>query len=312
VDAGLYFMSDMKIKLCFMNTTIFKANFKSIVGLVAITLLGVCGCSGISMMIKSSTEIKEVPSFYGIPYEEMWIDTDEGGKLHAYFVSGWPERPLVVFFHGNAGNISNRVSNLCYLRTIGVPIVIFDYRGYGLTEGTPTDENSLYGDGRAVVQYMKSRGWELDNMVYFGRSMGGAIALEMAIVDPPAGLVLEGAWTSMKQESRHFMPFFYYTVGWWAFPDIFNNVEKIGSLKVPLVLIHGSEDKIVPTWMSEKLYEEAPDPKSLHIIEGAGHSDSHLVGDSDYWNVWLDFLNANGFEADILPENMVCEDGPVK
>ncbi len=280
-----------------------------VVILVDILLLS---CSPIRMMVRTSTEIKEMPELYGIPYEEIWIGSADQSRLHAYYISGWPERPVVVFFHGNAGNISDRVPNLCSLRTIGTPILIFDYRGYGQTEGKPKNEQSFYEDGRAAISFLKSRGWEASRMIYYGRSMGAAMALQMAIEDPPAGLVMEAGWTSMKAEVRHSTPFLYYTVGWWGIPDIFNSIEKIEQLQVPLVLIHGDQDRIVPPWMSEELYKKAPKPKSLHVILGGRHSDNHLVGGSIYWDIWISFLNDLGVNVEIIPENKVCEDDPVK
>lgn len=279
--------------------------------ILSIFSLAVVACSPMSVMVKTSPDITEVPSMYGLPYEEIWFETDDGVELHAYFVSGFPGRPIIVFFHGNSANISDSVVNLCYLRTIGTPVFVFDYRGYGISEGQPRKEDDFYQDGKGAIKYLQKRGWKPSDMIYYGRSMGGAIALQVALEEPPAGLVLEGAWTSLRKEARHTSPFLYYLIGWWGIPDIFNNLEKIHRLEVPLLIIHGDQDTVVPTEMSWAIYKEAPDPKVLNIVKGGGHSNSHLADGENYWNQWIVFLEAQGFSAEIIPENKVCEDGPI-
>lgn len=249
------------------------------------------GCSIANRFIfSSSTEIIAHPDQYGLPYQEVSFPSENGIALHGWMVPGAPEKPLVLFFHGNAANISHRVEYLRYLNDLGLSIFIFDYRGFGKSEGYPTDEGDLYFDARGALNYLKSKGWDRSQLIYLGRSMGAAVALQLSLEAPPKYLVLEAPFTSLHDIAQKTMPIIYATVGWWSLQDQFKNLEKIPQLNAPLLLIHGDRDHIVPIEMSQKLFANAPQPKKLLTVPGAGHSNAFRMKGDVYRQAWLDII----------------------
>jgi fermentation-respiration switch protein FrsA (DUF1100 family) len=173
---------------------------------------------------------------------------------------------------------------------MGLPVFIFDYRGYGASEGRPLTEEDLYRDGRGALGWLRQRGWSPDRMIYYGRSLGGAVALQMALETPPAGVILECSFTSLRAMAKKRTPVLYALAGWWGIGDRFDNLGKISRLQSPLLVIHGDRDQIVPWIMGKQLFEEAPEPKTFLSVAGAGHSDSYIAGGSSYQQAWKNFL----------------------
>ncbi len=230
----------------------------------------------------------ETPAFQ---YQDVWFEAFDKTRLHGWWIPGDPSAPLVLFFHGNAANISHRVPNLEYLHQLGLNLFIFDYRGFGKSEGVPLREEDLYQDARGALRWLQNNSWKPEQLIYFGRSMGATVALQMALERPPGGVVLECSFTSLPDIAIRTNPLSFGLMGRWLIKDRFDNEKKIPSLQVPLLLLHGREDKIVPYTMSEKLFSLAREPKTFQLIEGAGHSDCYLVGGELYRNAWVDFIN---------------------
>lgn len=183
-------------------------------GVIILFLLNLLGCAIMNRSVfLPKKEISASPLLNSIPYQEIWFSARDGVRLNGWYVPGAPETPLVLFFHGNAGNLSDNVEYLNLLHGQGFPIFIFDYRGYGKSEGKPLRENDLYQDARGALFYLEGLGWRHERMIFFGQSMGSAVALQMALESPPSGLVMEGSFTSMKEIVKHISPFAYYTVG---------------------------------------------------------------------------------------------------
>ncbi|MEZ4601658.1 MAG: alpha/beta hydrolase [Syntrophotaleaceae bacterium] len=253
------------------------------------------GCEyGTRFVFQSSRDVLQTPDARGINYEDIWFESDDGVRLHGWYVPAASPGPLIVYFHGNAANITHRVENLQYLNHLGLPVFIFDYRGYGASEGRPLKEEDLYRDGRAALRFLETRGWNPERTIYFGRSMGAAVALQMALENPPAGLVLECSFTSLRDMARIKTPVVYALVGWWAIGERFDNLGKISRLQKPLLMIHGDRDQVVPWIMGKQLFESAPEPKTFLSVSGAGHSDSYLVGGASYQDAWESFLKQVG------------------
>lgn len=259
--------------------------------LALLPLLYGCGV-GTRFIFSTSPEMLATPEGRGLAYEEVWFAAEDGVRLHGWFVPGESGKPLVLFFHGNAANISHRVDNLHHLHGMGFPVFIFDYRGFGRSEGWPRAESDLWRDARGALAWLAARGWTPDRMVYFGSSMGAAVAVQTALEAPPAGIVLEAPFTSLPEIARRLSPVTYTLVGWWSIGDSFDNVRRIGRLSVPLLIFHGDRDRIVPVEMSRRLYARAREPKTLVIVEGAGHSDAYLAGGEGYRQAWLRFAGA--------------------
>jgi fermentation-respiration switch protein FrsA (DUF1100 family) len=230
------------------------------------------------------------PAAEGLAYEEIIFPAADGISLHGWYLPGNPDRPLVLFAHGNAGNISHRIENLVGFHRLGLPVFIFDYRGYGRSEGQPS-EKGTYEDIRGALAYLKQRGWEPERMIFFGRSLGAGVALQLALEEPPAGLVLESAFTSVADMGWHLQPVTYALFGWWALSARYDNLAKISRLRCPLLLFHGENDSLVPPKMARQLLQQAPVPKSFYLIPRANHNDTCYVGGSTYWRQWQDFID---------------------
>lgn len=235
------------------------------------------------------SELVATPADLGLPYEEVRFPAADGVRLHGWYVPGEPGKPLILFCHGNAGNISHRVENLyLFRRELGVSVFIFDYRGYGRSEGTASEEGT-YADARGALEWLEKRGWKPERTIYFGRSLGAGVAVQMGLEKAPAALVLETPFPSVAAMGRHHYPFLYLLLG-WTVRARYDNLEKIARIRAPLLIFQGDRDLIVPEKMARRLFERANGPKTFHVIPGAGHNDTFDVGGSGYWDGWRRFL----------------------
>ena len=231
------------------------------------------------------------PAAAGLDYEDVFFSADDGVRLHGWYLPGEPGRPVVVFCHGNAGNISHRVDNLRLLRRLGLAVFIISYRGYGRSEGTPSEEGT-YRDMRGALAWLGERGWSADRMIYFGRSVGAGVALQLALEQAPGAIVLESPFTSIPAMARLHYPLLW-SLASWAVDARYDNLAKIGGLESPLLVFHGERDELVPPEMGRQLFDSAPPPKLFHPIPGAGHNDTYHVGGARYWQRWRELIEAN-------------------
>jgi hypothetical protein len=220
------------------------------------------------------------PTSVGLDYEEIAFLASDGTRLNGWLVAGQTHAPVVLFCMGNAGNISHRLETLQLLHNLGVAVFIFNYRGYGLSEGKAS-ESGTYHDIAGALQFLNKRGWASERTIIFGRSLGAAIGLEAALHSPPAGLIMESAFTSIAAMGQHHYPLISRLLG-WLIGAKYDNLEKISRLKRPLLLIHGKQDSICPPRMAEELFARAPAEKQLLWIPGAGHNDGFIVGGEPY------------------------------
>jgi uncharacterized protein len=208
--------------------------------------------------------------------EQVAFDTEDGVKLGGWFVPGRPAAsPLtVVVFNGNAGNRSYRAALANALRERGHSVLLFDYRGYGENSGSPT-QSGLEADARAARTYLtRRRDVDASRLVYFGESLGAAVAVGLAAEHPPAALVLRSPFTSMADVGAVHYPAL--PVG-LLLRDRYDSIGRIGRIAAPLLVIAGSRDSIVPLAQSRRLYEAAREPKTLVVIDGADHNDAALL-----------------------------------
>ena len=230
-------------------------------------------------------EILETPSDYGLDYKEYFFPSSNGEKICAWMIELGENTPLLLFFHGNGGNIGDRSENLALLARFGISSFIIDYQGYGKSEGEPS-EQACYQDARASYRFLKD---ELkispERIFLFGRSLGGAVAIDLAVEINFPAVILESTFTSFSDLVARFLP----NIG-QALKDKFNSLEKISKLRSPLLFIHGDADEIVPYENGKKLFESAPEPKEFYTIAGAGHNNTYLVGGKDYFNKIQQFL----------------------
>lgn len=216
----------------------------------------------------------------GLPLEEVWLPVDETVTVFGWFIDAGSTRPVLLWCHGNAGNVSHRLENLRQLYQRGISVMIFDYRGYGQSTGVPS-EAGLYQDALASYDYLiHQRRISPERLIVFGRSLGSGVAAEVAIRRPSAGLMVEGSFPSIQAMSDHH--YFGLPTSWLMDVD-FNLSQKVRALQVPLLVIHGERDSIVPMALGRKVFEAAPEPKQWYAVSGAEHNNVPFVGGESYY-----------------------------
>lgn len=214
-----------------------------------------------------------------IASEDVWFDAPDGPRLHGWWMAHPRARGTVLYCHGSSGSMLHRVGVFRTLRSIRLNIFAFDYRGYGESTGVPS-ERGLFTDVRAAYDHLVGpMGHSPEEIVLFGHSLGGAVAIDGACERPVAGLVVEASFTNLKDMARALYP---------QLPlhlitrNGFRSIDKVGRLTVPKLFIHGTADETVPPEVGDRLYEAAAEPKERLIVEGAGHNDLYLLGGSAY------------------------------
>jgi fermentation-respiration switch protein FrsA (DUF1100 family) len=227
------------------------------------------------------------PKELGLAFEDLTLTTEDGVRLHAWFLPVPKARWTVLVSHGNAGNICHRLDRALLLQArLGASVLLYDYRGYGRSEGSP-DEAGTYRDARAACHWLVRNGkTRTDRLVLFGESLGSAMALDLALSEPAAALVLESPFTSVPDMART-------TIFYPLAPFVrtrYDNLGKIGRLRLPLLVLHGDRDSIVPFALGRRIFEAAPDPKRFYAIPGADHNDTYIAGGDAYWKTLASFL----------------------
>ena len=231
------------------------------------------------LIFHPTKEYCAVPRDLGLKGEDVSFTTSDGMKLHGWFFHVDRDAPVMLFCHGNAGNISDRLENVKLLLEIPVNVFIFDYRGYGKSPGKPSEEG-VYRDAEAAWQYIrKQRGTPAERIVFFGRSLGGAIALDVAIRHPVRAIILESTFVSLRSLVKKMFP---YLLFYPFIPSKFANDRKIEKIHIPILIIHGSDDHTVPWRQGKMLYELANQPKEFWLVKGAQHTDSYEVSPLEY------------------------------
>jgi uncharacterized protein len=211
------------------------------------------------------------PASVGLRHSDLDIATSDGQRLHGWWIPS-PRQPAaahVLFFHGNGGNISHRLVQARALADAGLDVLLFDYRGYGRSTGTP-DEAGTYQDARAArAALLAQPGIDAAAVLYLGESLGGAVATELALAEPPAGLVLQSTFTSVREMARLHYP----VVPSALVPDAYPTLERISRVRCPVLILHGDRDDIVPVGHGRALFAAAVGNKRLEVVRGAGHND---------------------------------------
>jgi len=227
------------------------------------------------------------PAQVGLSFRDVVFTADDGVRLHGWLVPG--RLPTTVLWcHGNAGNISHRLDNIrLIVDELGLGVFIFDYRGYGRSEGIPS-EAGLMLDARAARAALLAAGVSPDRIVLFGRSLGAAVALDLALTHPPPVLILESPFLSIPAMANLTLP-----GAGFLMQTRWDSEARIQDLRAPLLVLHGDADEVVPFEQGRALYARAPGPKTFHPIAGAGHNDTYLAG-GGYWAAWREFLTRHG------------------
>lgn len=229
------------------------------------------------------------PATIGLAYDDVRLTAADGVHLHAWFVPGRAQGPTLVFFHGNAGNISHRLEKLAILHGLGAAVLLLDYRGYGQSEGRP-DEAGTYRDAEAAYDWLARRSDQPAAAVLYGESLGGTVATDLAARRAVGGLILESTPSSIVEVARHHFPVLPID---WFLSVRYDALSKIGRVSAPVLILHSTDDEIVPFAMAERLFDGARAPKRLVRLAG-GHNDNFLVSADAYRQALKEFLLRSG------------------
>jgi uncharacterized protein len=205
--------------------------------------------------------------------EEVWVKVANGQRVHGWFLRAMkqPAVATVLHCHGNGGNLSNVVGVAQELAKRGFDTMIFDYRGYGRSEGRLTDEWGLYADAEAIYDHLvRERGVKAEKLALYGQSLGTTAAIDLASRLPCGALIVESGLSSASDMGRVAIPWLPRQFHFMA-KNRFESVRKIASVKCPALITHGTADPVIPVDQGRKLYESARDPKRLVIVEGGDH-----------------------------------------
>lgn len=223
-------------------------------------------------------QLEATPRDVNLAYEELHVRTADGETLHGWFIPAQQAGVTLLFCHGNAGNISHRLESIALFNSLGLNVLIFDYRGYGQSTGE-VSEQGLYEDVAAMWRLLTdSKGMKPADIVLFGRSLGSAVASQLATKVRPGGVILESSFASVSAMAAKLYPFF--PTRWLARYRL-SNVRHVKAMQAPLLVIHSQDDEIIPFQQGEQVFAAAHEPKRFLRIHGS-HNGGFLTSGRVY------------------------------
>ncbi|MBM3859836.1 MAG: alpha/beta hydrolase [Verrucomicrobia bacterium] len=239
-----------------------------------------------SMIYYPMREMEGTPAQAGLKFEDVWLTTSDGVKIHGWYVpAAGTAATTILFLHGNAGNISHRLEKLAILHNLGAATLIIDYRGYGLSDNRQPDEQGTYHDAQAAYDWLAKRHSQI---ILYGESLGTAVAVELATRVSCNGLIIEEPFTSIADVGQKMFPFLPVRL---IAKTKYDSLSKMPKLRAPLLILHSREDEMFPMSYAERLLAAAPEPKRLVELRGS-HNDAFLVSAPVYRQALADFLAA--------------------
>ncbi len=228
--------------------------------------------------------VYRTPEVYGWDYDDVRVVSAEGEQTHGWFIKAREPRGTVLFSHGNAGNIADRLESASLFLKLGLNVLVYDYGGYGLSTGRPSEERAC-ADIRAMWDYLTgTRGTEPGEIVLFGRSLGGGMTADLATSVKPAAVILESTFTSIPDRAAEMFP-------WLPMRSLirveFDNAGKVPLITSPLLIVHSRDDSLIPFRHGQRLFELAREPKQFLEIRGE-HNEGFVVS----METWLDGLDS--------------------
>ncbi|MFA5059592.1 MAG: alpha/beta hydrolase [Candidatus Omnitrophota bacterium] len=246
---------------------------KLLIALIAvfILLVGFVRYFEANSIFHPTTEMPVNPNLIGFDYEDVYFKTQDNLLLNGWFIKSPGALTTVLFFHGNAGNISHRLEKIVLFRQLGLNTFIIDYRGYGKSEGKPTEEG-IYKDASAALDYLSTRDdINRNRLIVYGDSLGGVVAVDLASRKKVAALIVDSSFPSAADVSKTIFPFI---------PSFFlrtkmDSAKKVKQVTIPKLFIHSTNDEIIPFALGKKLFDLAGSPKEFLSITG-GHNTNHI------------------------------------
>jgi pimeloyl-ACP methyl ester carboxylesterase len=255
---------------------------KRLIGFILIiSILTYLGISLFVYFIAEKIIFQPQPSSYRDTNLIIKLGTAGGAQFSAVYLENPEARYTILFSHGNAEDIGTALPTLEKIKDAGFSVFAYDYQGYGTSSGTPSEANA-YGDIEAAYDYLVNNlGVPPERIIAHGRSLGGAVALDLASKRPIGGLIIESSFVSAYRVMTR-NPLFPF--------DKFNSLSKIKRVRCPVLVIHGKRDEVIPFWHGERLFEEANDPKTFLWVEEAGHNNLMRIASNDYEKALRDFV----------------------
>lgn len=209
-------------------------------------------------------DIVSTPESIGLKFENITLQTADQEKLHAWYIPNSKSKIVILVCHGNAGNISHRLDTLARFHDIGLNVLLFDYRGFGQSSGEPSEQGT-YRDAQSGWDFLISKGYAPEQIVIFGRSLGGGVATELATRQQPAAVILESTFTSVPDRGAELYP-------WLPVKLLarthYDNLAKISRINSPLLVLHSPVDELIPFHHGQRLYQVANSPKAFYVLSG--------------------------------------------
>ncbi|MEN8763867.1 MAG: alpha/beta hydrolase [Thiogranum sp.] len=244
-------------------------------GSLVVILLGLLFLNGwmylqqAAMIFFPERLLSATPASWGLAYEDVVLRTEDGVELHGWYIPQRGSSRVLLFMHGNAGNISHRGESVAIFHRLGLNVLIFDYRGYGQSQGEPS-EQGLYQDAAAAWNYLtETRNFASDDIILFGRSLGGAVAARLASEVRAGSVILESTFSSASDVAGSLFPILSRLV---VLRYGFDTVAYLKAVACPLLVLHSPEDDIIPFYLGEKVYQAAAQPKVFVKIQGDHNS----------------------------------------
>ncbi|MGB5592849.1 MAG: alpha/beta fold hydrolase [Crocosphaera sp.] len=248
------------------------------------------------LIFKPSPRVETTPADLGLAYEDVWLSvvTSQGkrSKIHGWWLgSGNYQERVLLYLHGNGGNISHNLGPVKTFQEQGFSVLIIDYRGYGRSQGQFPTESEVYRDSQAAWDYLvEERQIHPQNIFIYGHSLGGAVAIDLGVRQPnAAGVIVENTFTSMRDMVAHLGSFYQLFPTDLILHQHFDSLNKLRLLQVPLLLIHGTSDRTVPSYMSERLFQEARVPKKMLLVPDASHNNVGAIAAEEYVRILQEF-----------------------
>jgi len=211
-------------------------------------------------------QLETTPKAVNLDYEDVWGETADGTRIHGWFIPATEAKVTLLFCHGNAGNISHRLESIALFNSLGLNVLIFDYRGYGQSTGK-VSEQGFYQDVSAMWQALTDKqGIKAENIVIFGRSLGAAVASQLATRVKPGGVILESAFASVPEMAAQLYPFLPARL---LARFQLNNMQHVKRIQSPLLVIHSEDDEIIPYAQGQKVFASGHEPKTFLRIRGS-------------------------------------------